>query len=61
MMALSILHGGPGPTLFPPVIIDYIFSGMSGVRAQVEDVPDIDIRRKLAKVCIYPFQKNLIV
>ena len=50
MIALSILHGGPGPVFFAPVVIDYLFGGISGAKACVEDVPDRTIQLKLKKV-----------
>ena len=42
MVALSVLHGGPGPVFFAPVIIDYLFGGISAVQPTIEDVPDED-------------------
>ena len=30
----------PGPVFFAPVVIDYLFGGISAVKACVEDVPD---------------------
>ena len=40
MIALSILHGGPGPVFFAPVVVDYLFGGISAVKPSVDDVPD---------------------
>ena len=48
-MALSILHVGPGPTFLAPVITDYIFGGIAGLRANLEDVPDVEMKAKLMK------------
>ena len=53
MIALSILHGGPGPVFLAPVIIDYLFGGIASVKACVEDVPDCEIQAKLRKVNCY--------
>ena len=30
-----ILHGGPGPIFFSPVIVDYLFGGMSAVNPNI--------------------------
>ena len=50
MIALSILHGDPGPVFFAPVVIDYLFGGIAGVKACcVEDVPDRVIQTKLRR------------
>ena len=50
MMALSILHGGPGPVFFAPAIIDYLFDGTSGVKVTIADVPDKHIQSQIRKV-----------
>jgi len=49
-IALSILHGGPGPVFFAPVIVDYLFGGMSMVKPEVADVPDALFRSNIEKV-----------
>lgn len=55
MIALSILNGGPGPTFLSPAVVDYLFGGISTVKAQIEDVPDMLTREKLRQVLlIYP-------
>ena len=41
MIALSILHGGPGPVFFARSVIDYIFGGIANVGAR--DIPDLQI------------------
>lgn len=53
MITLSILHGGPGPVFFAPVVIDYLFGDIAGVKACVEDVPDRVIQSKLKRVGSY--------
>lgn len=55
MIALSILHGGPGPVFFAPVVVDYLFGGISAVKPSVDDVPDEDIQLKIRKVCCSQF------
>ena len=52
LIALSILHGGPGPIFFAPVIVDYLFGGMAAVHPTVDDVPDEGIRSKIIKVIV---------
>ena len=53
MIALSILHGGPGPIFFSPVVVDYLFGGISGVKPSFFDVPDEDLQLKIRKVCVH--------
>ena len=52
MIALSILHGGPGPIFFAPVIVDYLFGGMATVHPTVDEVPDDVIHSKIIKVIV---------
>ena len=40
MIALSIIHGGPGPVFFSPAVVDYLFGGISSVTPRIEDIPD---------------------
>ena len=49
IIALSILHGGTGPVFFAPVVIDYLFGGISAVRPSIEDVPDEEIQLKIKR------------
>ena len=51
MCALSILHGGPGPVFLAPVIVDYLFGGISQVKPDIDDVPDEQLQSKIRKVC----------
>ena len=50
MITLSILHGGPGPVFFAPVIVDYLFGGISAVKPCIEDVPNEALQLKIKKV-----------
>lgn len=50
IIALSILHGGPGPTFFAPIVVDYLFGGFSAVKPCIEDVPDNELQLKINKV-----------
>lgn len=45
-----ILHGGPGPIFFSPVVVDYLFGGMSAVKPTVDDVPNESLRLKIIQV-----------
>lgn len=53
MIALSILNGGPGPSFLSPAVVDFVFGGISIVKPQVEDVPDMLIREKIYQVSSY--------
>ena len=44
MIALSIVHGGPGPSFFAGCVVDYIFNGLGSVSARIEDIPDASIK-----------------
>ena len=50
IIALSIVHGGPGPVFFSPVIVDYLFGGMSALSASINDIPDESLQIKVRKV-----------
>ena len=50
LIALSILHGGPWPVFFAPVIVDYLFGGIGAVKPSVEDVPDQQPKCMIKKV-----------
>ena len=50
MIALSIVHGGPGPTFFAESVVDYIFGGLGAVSPRVSDIPDVVIRQRVQKV-----------
>lgn len=46
MIALSIVHGGPGPFFAKPVV-DYLFSGLEAVSAIVSDIPDAMVQQQV--------------
>ena len=52
IIALSLVHGGPGPQFFSPAVADYIVYGVQHVKASIMDVPEQEIRDKIQKVCI---------
>ena len=36
--------------LFAPVVVDYLFGGISAVNPTIDDVPDKELQRKIKKV-----------
>jgi hypothetical protein len=50
MIALSIVHGGPGPSFFVECVVDYIFNGLGSVSARIVDIPDASIKERIQKV-----------
>ena len=46
IIALSLLYGGPAPAFFSPAVADYIAYGVLKVKATVDDLPDIEIKKK---------------
>ena len=50
MIAMSLVHGGPGPHFFTPAVADYIMYGMVQVRATPLDVPEDKIQKILLDV-----------
>lgn len=51
MIALSVLHGGPGPVFFSPVVVDYLFGGVPLVKPKIDDVPDKTLQGKVCCCC----------
>ena len=61
IIALSVVHGGPGPTFLADSVINYIFKdGNPIVVTKVEDIPDESIRAKLKKVRLLVSKKCLL-
>ena len=54
IIALSLIHGGPGPQFFSPAVADYIVYGVQSVKAKVVDVPDIEVREQKGSYVIRP-------
>ena len=52
IIALSLIHGGPGPHFFSPAVADYIVYGVQNVKAGIMDVPEHEMRDKIKKVCL---------
>ena len=53
MIAMSVIHGGPGPTFFTPAVADYLIGGVSSVKPNMSDIPDLEIQSKIKKVAMY--------
>ena len=52
MIAMSVIHGGPGPTFFTPAVADYLIEGkVSSVKPNFSDIPSFDVQSKIKKVC----------
>ena len=49
-IAISIVHCGPGPHCLAHAVVDYLTYGICNVSAGVSDIPDFEIREKLALV-----------
>lgn len=43
-IALSAIHGGPGPSFFAYFVVDYIFGGLGTVSLRPSDIPDLVIQ-----------------
>ena len=51
MIAMSVIHGGPGPTFFASAVVDYLIGGrISSIKP---DIPDFEIQSKITMVCSY--------
>lgn len=50
-LAMSIVHGGSAPAFFSTAVADFLRYGLEKAYPTVHDIPDIDIREKLEKVC----------
>ena len=51
IIALSLIHGGPGPQFFSSAVADYIVYGVQNVNAGIMDVLELEMRDKI-KVCL---------
>lgn len=49
MIAVSIVHGGPGPNFLSEDLVSYI-SGQSSFKASVKDITDEEIGKVLQEV-----------
>ena len=46
-IAMSIVHGGPGPRCFGLPLYDSLIKGVSQTSVSVDDVYDVDLRNSL--------------
>lgn len=47
MMAVSIIHGGPGPGCLSHAVVDYITYGLNKVNATIDDIADPKVQEQL--------------
>ncbi len=52
IIALSVIHGGPGPAFLAKSVVNYIFRSGTTFNVYIEDVPDQSIQALLNKVII---------
>jgi len=50
IIALSVIHGGPGPAFLADSVVNYIFRGGKLFHVYIEDVPDEFVQAILKKV-----------
>ena len=50
IIALSIVHGGPGPESFSPILFDSIVQGPEDVKVSVDDVFDHEAKQQLRQL-----------
>ena len=51
-MAMSIVHGGPGPRCFSENFYHYLVGKVKTIEAPIADVPDPDLRNVLLEVIV---------
>ncbi len=59
IIALSLVHSGPGPQFFSLAVADYIVFGILKVKANMFDVPEQEMRGKIKKV--QPYNHGILV
>ncbi|CAM4619131.1 unnamed protein product [Leuciscus chuanchicus] len=50
MVAVSIVHGGPGPRCFSPSFYQYLVGKVKTIEAPIEDIPDTEVRNVLLEI-----------
>ncbi|XP_049926259.1 G2/M phase-specific E3 ubiquitin-protein ligase-like [Epinephelus moara] len=50
MIAVSIVHGGPGPRCLPPNFFLYLVGKVKAIEATIEDIPDDEVRKALLEI-----------
>ena len=52
MIAVSVVHGGPGPRCLSPNLFLYLVGKVKAIEATVEDIPDDEVRKALLEVSV---------
>ncbi|XP_049325030.1 G2/M phase-specific E3 ubiquitin-protein ligase-like [Astyanax mexicanus] len=50
MIAVSIVHGGPGPRCLSPNLFEYLIGKVKSIEAPIEDIPDEEVKNSLFEV-----------
>ena len=59
MIAVSIVHGGPGPRFFSPHFFQYLTGEVKAIGAPIEDIPDDEVKKALLEVLCLARISNL--
>ena len=51
-MAMSIVHGGPGPCCFSENFYHYLVGKVKTIEATIADIPDPELRNVLLEVIV---------
>ena len=52
MIAVSIVHGGPGPRCLSPNLFQYLTGKVKSIEVPIEEIPDEEVRNALPEVTI---------
>ena len=52
MVAMSIVHGGPGPRCFSENFYHYLVGKVKTIEATIADIPDPELRNVLLEVIV---------
>lgn len=50
MIAVSIVHGGPGPRCVSPKLFLYLTGQVKAIEAPIEDIPHDEVKKALLEV-----------
>lgn len=50
MIAVSIVHGGPGPCCLSPNFFLYLIGKVKTIEDPIEDIPDDEVKKTLLEV-----------
>ncbi|KAJ8290602.1 hypothetical protein GJAV_G00015150 [Gymnothorax javanicus] len=59
LVAMSIVHGGPSPHFFAPVLYQALVSGSDNVQADIEDLHDHEAKSWLSEILASDCKENL--